>query len=300
MNLLCPNCQKTLTVPDNAAGQTMLCPLCSGRFNVPTLANAPVVVGPPAGSPPPPQDIFRISPAPEPIILPAREEAPPLLPNAAPSGEAQQSGPTPPRPPSGPSKFSLTLQPHVVPWIAPAALAAVFVLLFFPWSSTLVYGEKPEWYSITGWGNAFGSGLGILYILLFFLALPLSVAMVALPILEIKPPVQLDALWPWRTVIASTLVGVATVILLFQLVAGGSLVSELEALAKNPEQLKDQPLAKKLKSVQEREVAREVAGPTSWYRLAVFGHFVALAGFGLQYWFQQRGTRPSPRVDVVW
>jgi len=33
MNLLCPNCQKMLTVPEQYAGQLMKCPLCAGTFN---------------------------------------------------------------------------------------------------------------------------------------------------------------------------------------------------------------------------------------------------------------------------
>ena len=37
MNLLCPNCQKMLTVPEQYAGQLMKCPLCSNNFTVPAL-----------------------------------------------------------------------------------------------------------------------------------------------------------------------------------------------------------------------------------------------------------------------
>ena len=37
MNLLCPNCQKPLTVPEQYAGQPMRCPLCAGTFTVPAL-----------------------------------------------------------------------------------------------------------------------------------------------------------------------------------------------------------------------------------------------------------------------
>ena len=37
MNLLCPNCQKMLTVPEQYAGQLMKCPLCSTNFTVPAL-----------------------------------------------------------------------------------------------------------------------------------------------------------------------------------------------------------------------------------------------------------------------
>ena len=39
MNLLCPNCQKMLQVPEQYAGQLMKCPLCSGTFTVPADAD---------------------------------------------------------------------------------------------------------------------------------------------------------------------------------------------------------------------------------------------------------------------
>jgi hypothetical protein len=48
MNLLCPNCQKQLSVGDQYAGQLMKCPLCQGTFTVPTLP-------PGESSPPPPR-----------------------------------------------------------------------------------------------------------------------------------------------------------------------------------------------------------------------------------------------------
>ena len=40
MNLLCPNCQKMLTVPEQYAGQLMKCPLCNGTFTVPALPSS--------------------------------------------------------------------------------------------------------------------------------------------------------------------------------------------------------------------------------------------------------------------
>ena len=40
MNLLCPACQKMITVPDQYAGQTMKCPLCSQLFPAPVLPPA--------------------------------------------------------------------------------------------------------------------------------------------------------------------------------------------------------------------------------------------------------------------
>ena len=62
MNLLCPNCQKMLTVPEQYAGQLMKCPLCSGTFTVPALPGAPSVEPAPAFSSPPPAP--SVSPSP--------------------------------------------------------------------------------------------------------------------------------------------------------------------------------------------------------------------------------------------
>ena len=50
MNLLCPNCQKPLSVPDQYAGQPMRCPLCNGTFTVPRCRGR---TAPPPPPPPP-------------------------------------------------------------------------------------------------------------------------------------------------------------------------------------------------------------------------------------------------------
>src|SRR5690349_15710751 len=62
MNLLCPNCQKMLTVPEEFAGQLMKCPLCTGTFTVPSL---PGTAAPPAAPPSRPEpDIYSLHPEP--------------------------------------------------------------------------------------------------------------------------------------------------------------------------------------------------------------------------------------------
>lgn len=48
MNVLCPNCQKMLQVPDQFAGQAMKCPLCGGAFTVP--ASSGTTAMPPASA----------------------------------------------------------------------------------------------------------------------------------------------------------------------------------------------------------------------------------------------------------
>ena len=64
MELLCPSCQKKLTIPDQYAGQLMKCPLCQGIFTAPSL--------PPTTSP-------DIMPGPLPAAAPAATppQAPP-------------------------------------------------------------------------------------------------------------------------------------------------------------------------------------------------------------------------------
>ena len=76
MNLLCPNCQKMLTVPEQFAGQLMKCPLCAGTFTVPGLPAAPSAPPPPVAPPPtpapklPPAPAAKTPPAPPPTPAP--------------------------------------------------------------------------------------------------------------------------------------------------------------------------------------------------------------------------------------
>src|SRR5262245_37710648 len=60
----CPHCQKSMQVPDNAAGKTVRCPSCQKPFGVPGAAPQPVAAGvgagmqaakPPLPAAPPPQ-----------------------------------------------------------------------------------------------------------------------------------------------------------------------------------------------------------------------------------------------------
>jgi hypothetical protein len=89
MNLLCPNCQKMLTVPEQYAGQLMKCPLCSGTFTVPALPGAPPVEPAPAFASPPP--------APPPSSSPVANAAGSPSPEAnAPVSSVSPGAPAPP------------------------------------------------------------------------------------------------------------------------------------------------------------------------------------------------------------
>ena len=317
MNLLCPNCQKMLTVPDQSAGQLMRCPLCTGTFTVPRLpestsvaavpANPPEIlpppISPPPVAPPPPEDVFRLSAAPEPQ-LPVLQEPTKPAPSADPPRPTDAIA-SPPPPGSFEGGFTIALTPEILPWIAPAALLLIFILLFFPWTGTLAWGEKLDWYTVSGWGTGFGSNmsaLGTLHVLLILLALPLSVAMAVIPILGIKLPAAVEGFWPWRSVALAGLVGVATLLLLLELLIGFGMQGKVEDLAQGRklEEYKNDELAKMLKTTEQREYARATIYHSTWLRLATLCHLIAIAGLALQNWVQQRGGRPLPRIDILW
>src|SRR5258708_36238061 len=109
MELMCPQCQQKLTIPDQFAGQLMRCPLCNGTFTAPALS-----------APPPP--VFSLAPEPPPL--------PPPLPSAP---EPMQQAPPleelpPPLPPGDYSRsLKIGFSPNVIPWITPARLLFSFL-----------------------------------------------------------------------------------------------------------------------------------------------------------------------------
>jgi hypothetical protein len=179
MNLLCPNCQKMLTVPEQSAGQPMKCPLCNGTFTVPALPAGP---GPapgaepaaaPAASPANPQgvhpgeDVYGVRSEPE--ARPAAPAAPPAP--ATPAGDmfaparaepdrAGVTGAPEPAPSFGPAPsegythaWSVPFSPRVLQWVPPVAMVLIFLLQFFPWVG-LYPGGVPI-VTQTAWGAGF-------------------------------------------------------------------------------------------------------------------------------------------------
>lgn len=168
MNLLCPNCQKMLQVPDQFAGQMMKCPLCGSPFTVPPLTTS----------------------------------WPPTGPASAPAAQAPSQANAPAAPAAGYQHvYCFALNPKYLAWIAPAALVIVVVLLFFPWVEAGVSVEENP-YPSTGWQIAFGelsSGLGTFYVLLLLLALMVAIGSAVLPLLPpgTLPPAA-QQIMPWR------------------------------------------------------------------------------------------------------
>ncbi len=178
MKLLCPNCQREITVPDQFAGQQMRCPICTQVFTAPALAgtdplaaapvSAPASItppSPPAPPPPPPPDLPRDDeiytlekaatplsteqPAVEVFSEPRRREAAPIPPPVSPP-------PSPPPLVSGDYRHTSTvwISPRVVPWLAPASILLIFILQFFTWVGAFPGGYAV--YTQNGWQAAFG------------------------------------------------------------------------------------------------------------------------------------------------
>jgi hypothetical protein len=286
MNLLCPHCQKMVTVPDEYAGQLMKCPLCANTFPAPALA-VPPGAGPVAASAPP-----------------ASPRAGGSGPAAAPRGEntfrfasarEAQPGPPPQEParefpaaaapaPAGYQRTAtIWISPRVAPWIAPVAMVVVLVLSFFPWLNVFIRPASDDAKSTvqgtSAWSLAFGdkmNGLTLLYLLLMLAAVVLAMAVVILPRASLRLPPVVQQFMLWRSEIVGGVALLAFVVLVIQLLIGF-----------NQETNKDNVLP--------------IYGyRTLWLRLAVLAQFLAVLGAGLELWLAVRKSRPLPRIDVSW
>ncbi len=266
MNLLCPSCQKMLQVEERYAGQQMRCPLCNNVFTVPPLPESPALAPPPP--PPPPESpdpvySFADDPSPPPPLPLEPQEAEPV------DDPTKRPYAPPPRPPAPAGDYtrtkSIVISPRCVPWVAPVALLALFVLSFLPWSGT-------GGHSVSAWGMGFGDdghALFVFYDLLLIFAVMAAVASLLMHLRVIPDVPQLRPLQPWRGAIVAILAGLGLLLFfLFELFK----TFELGGL----------PLS-------------------FWGLLAFWIHVLAVIGALLESWLLLRGpTRPPPRIDIHW
>jgi hypothetical protein len=167
MNLLCPNCQKMLTVPEQFAGQLMKCPLCAGTFTVPGLpagaAGQPSTPAPPTPAPSMPQETFGMQePAPPP---PMTAPPPPHdMPADATFGstlgagtpEPHKMAPAPSLPPAGYTKTkTYFLDGKIMRYVPGACVFLIFILQFFNWVGIYPGGVAAVYQG--AWGATVGS-----------------------------------------------------------------------------------------------------------------------------------------------
>jgi hypothetical protein len=331
MLLLCPNCQKQLTVPDEFAGQLMKCPLCSGTFTVPGLPGA----APPPSAPDPEVFSIRHDPAPPPppaappqTQMPDFDISPPSTATTTSKPPAPSPGPSlSPLPPEGYQRtLTLWFSPKVLPWIAPVCLLLVFVLFSFNWVG-LYPGGVPA-VTQNAWQIAFGGGytedpdlkqeavheekdkpgwsvLALFYVLLFFPVLAVTVASVVIGMVPLKlPPVVVEKILPWRWGIVAAVNLILFLFLGLQTLLGFSIDSHYtEWVDKRIK--RDTPQGPNTQQKKEAERDRgkfmEVLSHTLWLRFVLLLHLVAIVCAALMFWINQRGThRPLPKVELLW
>jgi hypothetical protein len=335
MNLLCPNCQKMLTVPEQFAGQLMKCPLCNGTFTVPSL--------PAAAPPPPPPEVFGVKDN-EPAALPSASLTPP---STTATTTAPSAPPPPPPPPLPPGEYthksSIWFSPKVIQFIPAAALVLVFFLQLTPWVG--FYLGSYAVVSQNAWGAAFASKspeendlkglfrwttekavkdgeeprvpvvayppswspLTVLYLLLYFLTAALTLACVVLPFVAVKLPPAVKPFLRWKWAVAFLFNLVLFVLLLLQLALGFG----LETSVKNAESDRQAVLAKthdKESPLPQKQMDAVVSDAVShvqityFLELVVLLHLLTVICALLLFWLNQRETfnKPLPELSLRW
>jgi hypothetical protein len=265
MELLCPHCLKRVTVSDDKSGQVLNCPMCNGVFAAPSLAPPPGRnPAPPDLPPPPPVRNMEIKPA---------SDLPTWSITASPGAAPPVPPPPPPAPPPGDftRKLAFRLRPDILVFVPPVCLLLIFVLSFFPWHQ-FTLSELHVTASQILWQLAFGehgSGVFVVYVLCFLLALPLSIACVLFEMRWAPTPTPLAPLMPWKSLL--TFLVLAVMFLLF--------------------------------CYDYQQGVFSVGNPiTVWERIAFRVHFIATAAAALEIWAQgQRArNRPLPRFTLKW
>jgi hypothetical protein len=290
MEIQCPSCQKKLSIGDQFAGQLVKCPACASVFMAPSLAASPSPAPSSSSSPPPLMTAPAVAPTiampmalpvgshEGPDAMPVTGEAPPRP--ASPYTPPLPSSTPPPvlleeEPPGPPSDLGTTrtvpLDPDVLRWVAPVALALVFGLSFFSWLVRIVVLTPPTIAGLSLWQIAFGehgSAMWMVYLLVtLFLAMPLAWAKLLMELNLVPTPDFLRPFWFWRSAVVAGVVAVA-----FTFAALAWL--RLSAFT-----------------------------PTAFGMfLGLRAHLVALVALGLEFWLAHRKKKrlPLPEVTVRW
>lgn len=318
MRLLCPFCQKAITVPDAEAGKAVNCPECGQQFAAPQLYTP----GPTPLAEPPPN-----KPAPAPV--------PETYMGAGPDLDGPDLPPLPPpdRELSGYARMaSIPLDPRVIRWIPAATLFLAFILTMFPWNGLYPAGypafTQNAWQGMFGWmyrdsvaddelrlgdtklGDELDKRLHTSWWLLPYLVLLIPTVLIAVAgpivdLLKLKVPPGLEQAWQFRPALLGILTVVTLLFLLAQWASGFGLqravnqridaeYAESKAAANTPE--KEQRWEMKVAMVKGAFHVRT----TPWLRLAVFMHLLAAAAVVTEAGLMLRGKKAPPRLGAMW
>jgi hypothetical protein len=313
MRLLCPFCQKAITVPDSEAGKAVNCPECNQQFAAPQLYTPAPSFEPPAPTPPVPETYLGTTPPDRTTQL-----EPPDLPRLPPV-DRELSGYD--------RMVSVPLEPKVIRCIPPVALFLAFILTFFAWNGLYPAGyaayTQNAWQGVLGWVSRdavadyemkIGDDLEnrvrtswwlVPYVLFLFPTLVLAVVGPVVDLAKIKVPESIQRVWQFRPLALGILTIVTLLFLLAQWASGFGLqnavytkieddFAERKAQVKTPEQ----------RQVWEMNVAA-VKGAynvrlTPWVRLSMLLHVLAALAVVAEAGLMLRGNKPPPRLGVMW
>lgn len=308
MKQICPECLKSVDVPDSAAGTDFPCPVCNAKIAVPGRYAPAVAVPPPAVVPPPPAPPGLVPPAAAPVVPPAAVY--PVGP-----GDGKDVG--------------LTLSPKLVEWVVPIGLTLVFVLTFFPW-----VGSYPGGYRLfmqTGWDTLTGGlavnalppdlehvekkleplmhtdGLMIPFLILLIPTMLLGWAEKFVH--EVNPATLpgplgwLPKVWPMRFQLLAVLSVLLLLLLVVQTLRGFGLEKAIGAyVGQNHESdvAAADTQAKKVKA--QVQSGQELAGfavqGTTWLALTLLAMVLVVLAILVRTWLANRGGKPYPRLAL--
>ena len=324
MRLLCPFCQKAITVPDSEAGKPVDCPECGQEFAAPQLYTpAPAPLSEPSGPVAKPSTPPVLAPVPETYVSDRDADEDRDLPTL----------PPPDRELSGYAHMrSVTLDPRVIRWIPAVALLLAFILTMFPWNGLYPAGypafTQNAWQGPPGWmyrdqvaddelriGEAkLGDELDkhlhtswwlIPYLVLFIPTVLLAVAGPIVDLAKVKLPPGLEAAWQYRPALLGVLTVVTLLFLVIQWASGFGLqravndrveaeYADQKAAANTPEKLQRWEM-----KVAMAKGAYHVR-TTPWLRLAVLMHLLAAAAVLAEAGLMLRGKKAPPRLAAMW
>ncbi len=316
--LICPNCAKFVTVPDEASGTTVPCPECKAPFPVPARYD-PVVSVPPAPLTPP--------------VVPPPVAPPPAPPGVTPEAMAAVTHPPPPASAGYEHTLGVSLKPSTLAWVPAVGLTLVLVLTLFPWVGSYVGGSAV--YSQTAWRALAGSPsrnfhleelsrqqagwpadvlnkvssdwlLMVPYLLLLILAVAAAWAeRLVADVNRSKLPKQaavVGDLWAHRVLVLSGLAVALVVLLLLQAGRGFGLERAMrQAVAERYAEDRtkaagNQAELDKIEFRADQELSKFNLERTAWFELAVGLHLLVVLAMVGRFWLDRRGSKPPPRL----
>lgn len=324
MQLICLNCQKPMSVPDDFAGSEVKCPSCQQSFAAPSRYNPAVLAAPAEQEPKLPPEPPKLSTDPAPTApVPPPGYVPPPPPTA--------TQPLPATPPGYTKTCGFTISPSLVGWLPVLCLVGVLVMTMFTWVGMYFAGQpvlsQGAWRSMTGYVH---QNKDLLLLVPaekkdwidkvksdWELMLPFLAALIAATVLSIAdrairstpdpfrwpPPVRwVTKVWPQRTIIIGALAALALILLLIQASRGFGMERAIRhsidaKYAKQWDEAAGSVQKRfEVEILKERELATYQLERTTYLELAIGLNVLALVTVLGKFLLDRRGDRLPPRV----